>query len=77
MLTCKDVSDVASDYMDGPTTLLQRINFRLHLLMCVHCRRYFQQLKLAAGIAGKYELPAEPSDDETDALISKLNKQKT
>jgi len=73
LLTCKDVSDMASDYMDGPTTLLQRANFRLHLLMCVLCRRYFRQLMLASGVMGKFELPAEPGDEETDALVSKLN----
>jgi|TARA_B100001971_G_C18147335_1_gene513832 hypothetical protein len=41
--------------------------------MCVLCRRYFRQLKLASGVMGKFELPAEPGDEETDALVSKLN----
>ncbi len=72
MITCKDVSDTASDYLEGPTTLLQRFSLRLHLIMCVKCRRYFRQLKLASGVAEKISAPFEPSDEEIESLVQKL-----
>ena len=72
MLTCKDVSDVASDYMEGPTTFVQRLGLRLHLIMCVNCRRYMKQLRLASGVAKKISVPLEPSDEEIESLVQKL-----
>ena len=72
MITCKDVSDTASDYLEGPTTFLQRFSLRLHLSMCVKCRRYMRQLKLASGVAKKISEPFEPSDEEIESLIQEL-----
>jgi len=72
VITCKDVSDTASDYLDGPTTLLQRFSLRLHLIMCVKCRRYMRQLKLASGLAKKITVPFEPTDEEIEFLVQKL-----
>jgi predicted anti-sigma-YlaC factor YlaD len=72
VITCKDISDTASDYLEGPTTLLQRLHLRLHLTMCKHCRRYVKQLKLTSDVASKIPGPPEPTDEEIEALIQKL-----
>lgn len=75
MFTCKDVSDTASDYLEGPTTFLQRLRLRAHLLMCVHCRRYFRQFELTSAVAKKITSPREPSDEEIESLLQKLKAQ--
>ena len=72
MITCKDVSDLASDYLEGPITFVQRFRFRLHLIMCKHCRRYLTQLKLSIGVAQKISQPSQPTDEEIEALVEKL-----
>ncbi len=72
MITCKDVSDLASDYLEGSTTFVQRFRFRLHLSMCNHCRRYLTQLKLIIGVAQKFSKPSKSSDEEVEALVEKL-----
>ena len=72
MLTCKDVSDAASDYLEGPTTFVQRFSFRLHLTMCKHCRRYITQLRLSIDVAQKISQPSKPTDEEIEALVEKL-----
>jgi predicted anti-sigma-YlaC factor YlaD len=72
VFTCKDISDTASDYLEGPTTLLQRLQLRLHLTICKHCRRYVKQLKLTSDVAKKISEPPEPTDDEIEVLIQKL-----
>lgn len=54
MLTCKEVAQQASDYLDEPQPLLKRWSFRVHLLMCGNCRRFIQHLGLCRQVrAGK------------------------
>ena len=44
MLSCKDVTEMASLAMDETLPLRQRASMRLHLWMCKHCRNYTHQL---------------------------------
>jgi len=45
MLSCKDVTDLASKSLDAPLTWRQRCGMRLHLLFCRLCRRYVRNLR--------------------------------
>ena len=72
MITCKEVSDSASNYLDNPTTFLQKFWLQVHLIMCVHCRRYVRQLKLTSQVAKQLFPADEPGDDEIESLIEKL-----
>ncbi len=45
MLTCRDMEDFMSDYVEGDLDLLTRIQFTMHLAMCGDCRRYLQMYK--------------------------------
>ncbi len=47
MLTCKDINEMAGDYLSGDLTVMKRISFKLHLMVCKHCNRYVSQLKIA------------------------------
>ena len=44
MLSCRELSETATDYLEGTLTLRQRAGVRMHLLMCKHCRAYVDQL---------------------------------
>lgn len=44
MLSCRDLSETATDYLEGNLTLRQRASVKFHLLMCKHCRAYVDQL---------------------------------
>ena len=72
MITCKNISDSASDYLDGPTTFLQRLGLRFHLTLCVHCRRYVMQLKLTSQVAKQLFPVDEPTDEEIEHLVERL-----
>ena len=39
-MTCKEVAEFSSDYLDLELPRLQRLSFRLHLLLCRDCRRF-------------------------------------
>jgi len=45
MLSCKEVTELASRSLDRPLPLGRRIAMRLHLLACEGCRRYLEQLR--------------------------------
>ena len=72
LITRKDISDTASDMLEGPSTLFQRVKFCFHLMICVHCRRYLKQIRHSIGVTQKISSPPEPGDAEVGTLISKL-----
>lgn len=44
MLTCKELSEKATDYLESALSPAQLAGVKLHLLMCKHCRAYVDQL---------------------------------
>jgi predicted anti-sigma-YlaC factor YlaD len=49
MLNCRDVTSMASAYLDRALPWRTRAQVRLHLLMCRICRRYLKQLELTTA----------------------------
>ncbi|WP_421863601.1 zf-HC2 domain-containing protein [Motiliproteus sp.] len=43
MLKCKDIVKQASDYRDREMSFGQRLQYRMHLLICHHCRTFSRQ----------------------------------
>lgn len=62
MLSCREVSERASDLIDGRASWRIRVEARLHLLMCQHCRRYIEQLKLTVRALRSTRRSAPPVD---------------
>lgn len=42
---CKDATRLQSEALDRSLPLLQRIGLRIHLFLCIWCRRYGQQIR--------------------------------
>jgi predicted anti-sigma-YlaC factor YlaD len=57
MLTCKEVTEVVTDYLEGRQPFLERVRFELHLGMCRHCRAYLRQMRATIETIGS--LPGE------------------
>ncbi|RBW51989.1 zf-HC2 domain-containing protein [Marinobacter sp. F3R11] len=45
MLMCRDLADIASDYIDGELTSRQNLSVKMHLMMCKHCRTFIGNLR--------------------------------
>lgn len=45
MLNCKQVTEKLGAHLDGQLTAGERVAVRLHLLMCVYCRRFERHLR--------------------------------
>ncbi len=61
MLTCQELTELITDYVEGRMSFTDRLRFQLHLGMCSHCRRYLKQVQLTVRCLGK--LPVSPPPD--------------
>ncbi len=59
MLTCKDASRLVSETQDRPLGIWERLGLRLHILMCVNCRRFERQIQLLRKVVRKSTSHAE------------------
>lgn len=50
MLRCRDVADLASDYVNRDLDWNRRFAMRLHLTICRFCRRYVRQMRETIGL---------------------------
>jgi predicted anti-sigma-YlaC factor YlaD len=79
MLTCKDISETATDHLEGKTSSASRLKFRLHLLYCKNCRRYYRQIQLTISTLQKLPKTVDskgfPDDAEIDLILQKLKEK--
>ncbi|MBS1143295.1 MAG: hypothetical protein H6R14_701 [Proteobacteria bacterium] len=54
MISCKEASRLASIQMERKLSLRERIAFRLHLAMCVGCRRAERQFEFMRQAMGAW-----------------------
>lgn len=47
-LTCQEVSDCSSRFIDGDLPATTRLAVRLHLALCCYCREYLKQMRMIA-----------------------------
>lgn len=65
-LTCRQIVELVTDYLEGRLPLEERTEFEHHLVYCGGCRTYLQQIRQtisAAGAAKEEALsPAQQED---------------
>lgn len=64
MLTCRQVTDKASDFHDGRMGWREQLQFRLHVLLCRHCSRYLAQLGGTVRLVRS--MPRDPPEPEVE-----------
>ncbi|MEO7860103.1 MAG: zf-HC2 domain-containing protein [Nitrospirales bacterium] len=70
-LTCLDVTDRASEYLDDRLPNLTKVLVGLHLTSCVYCRTYVKQIDLVSSMLRS--LPSlYPGPVELSLLMSKF-----
>jgi anti-sigma factor RsiW len=62
MLTCRELTELITDYLEGRLPLSRRLSFRLHVMMCRYCREYLRQMRITVRTMGA--MPAEPIPPE-------------
>lgn len=68
MLNCREITERASDFMEGALPWRVRLQMRLHLLMCQFCREYVRQMTLVVRTLRR--LPGQaPSTEAQEGLL--------
>lgn len=69
MLKCKDVPEQTSLYIDDSLAWHQKLGWKMHLMMCHHCRRFIRHFKLSIRVSREIGNPRLP--DEEAKLIAR------
>jgi hypothetical protein len=72
MMSCKQTTEDAAHYLEGPNTLGRRITHYFHLLICYRCRRFYQQMQLVIQVSPTILTSREPSDAEVEVVLARL-----
>jgi anti-sigma factor RsiW len=75
MLSCKEITQLVTEYVEGALSLRDRLRFQLHIGMCRYCRAYLRQMKLTAKTLG-YLPEAELPPDVEDELLRRFESWK-
>jgi len=68
MLTCREMTQLVTDYLERKLSWVDRLRFQLHLGTCRHCREYVREMKITVRTLGR--LPSVEIPPQTmDALL--------
>jgi predicted anti-sigma-YlaC factor YlaD len=71
MLSCKEITELATDYLENDLRRHERIRVQMHLWMCKHCQRYVKQMRKVVKLLNR--LPKEPAPAERlDNLLARF-----
>jgi hypothetical protein len=71
MLSCKETTALASQRLDEKLSWSTRSTMWVHLLICVHCRRYVKQLRTVVAVIARHvhrQLTDEEIRQQTEVL---------
>lgn len=67
MLTCRELTELVTEYLEGRMSFMDRLRFRAHVGMCRGCRTYLDQMKQTVRTIGK--LPPEDIPPEVRSQL--------
>ncbi|WP_342631581.1 peroxidase-related enzyme [Marinobacter alkaliphilus] len=74
MLTCREVTTLASDFLDGDLSLFRRMSVRFHLARCSGCAEFLAGLRVADQQADRLrQSMAGPEPELLDRLKSSVS----
>lgn len=79
MLSCKEVTERASDLIDGNLSTWDALQMRLHLAMCKGCDAFVGQLRMTRDVTrsvAEAEALQAPDDARIEAILSQLHEHK-
>lgn len=77
MLTCRNIMEGGSDYVDGQMTSNQRISFRIHLLLCSNCRRFMNNFRTTISYVKALPDQDKLSEEEINEIVQAVIQKKT
>lgn len=71
MLSCREVTERASDAVDGTLPFLARLELGLHLMICEGCRAYIDQMRGLKTML-RHRPPTRPTAAAETAVMAAL-----
>lgn len=68
MPTCRDMSELVTDYMERAVSRRVRVDMWWHLVRCGACRRYFDQVRRTVRLVATGANP--PDDGAADSVVA-------
>jgi len=76
VLKCLDLTERASDLLEGGLPLRERLALAMHLALCSMCRAYVDQLRKTRALLGQRRFDP-PDRAAEDALIASMTSGRT
>lgn len=73
MLKCREVAEMANDYIDKELPWHKSMAMGLHLSMCKHCSGFVNKLRLVVTIV-RDQPPETLSDNEAEEIMKNISK---
>jgi anti-sigma factor RsiW len=70
-MTCKQVVELITDYLEAALTLEERTRFEQHLVGCPGCKEYLHQIRQTIRASGRLteeQLPSSVKEELLDAF---------
>ena len=69
MLTCRELTELVTDYLEGRLSFVDRMRFRMHIGMCRPCRAYLDQVRQTIRTLGRLPAADIPLDVRDELLL--------
>jgi anti-sigma factor RsiW len=67
-LTCKELVELVTDYLEGKLPPVERARFETHLARCRHCTNYLAQMQQTIQLVGRLTEETIEPDSRDDLL---------
>ncbi len=74
MPTCRDMSELVTDYLERAVSIRKRLDMWWHLVRCEACRRYYDQVRRTIGLLRNIR-PSPPDDSTEDGVMTAIRSQ--
>jgi anti-sigma factor RsiW len=68
MLSCREVVELVTGYLEGALSEAEEVRFEEHLAMCDGCAAYLDQMRRTIGLVGRLD-PESIDLDACDRLV--------
>lgn len=76
LLTCQQVANLASDYLDNYADGKLNFKMRVHLMMCVNCRRFVKHLKLTKEVVPQFAQGNGQTQVDAEMILQRIKARK-
>jgi predicted anti-sigma-YlaC factor YlaD len=74
MPTCRDMSELVTDYLERTVSLRGRLDMWWHLIRCEACRRYYDQMRRTVRLL-RDGSPRPPDDGTEESVLTAARRE--